>query len=495
MKKWINGCHMTHQHASPIQDCRPTRLIKLAKDEEDHAQLHSPEVPVKFAALSYRWGPGKESETTMANVSERYYELKTSGFPKTLQDAIHITRRLGLEYIWIDRLCIIQDNEEDWAKEASLMAAIYASAYVVLSATATEDCKDGFLHKRLEPLVIKYAQRDQENCEVRARRIGNHICTRESPNLNYTLFRRGWCMQERFLARRIIHFLPDEILFECQTERKCECDGTSMEYTEHSDHEGYPAFVNLLNTTSIPELDFAREWNSVLLHYSRMELTYAKDSLPALSGVAASLEHLKLGKYIAGIWEHGLVFQLGWSIYTASSRKRWKYPESLDILGPTFCWSSHVVPVSGSGFFDSSICNLEGFHVDLATNNPYGQVRHASICLRGRVVSGDHIVSLRKKPGQGYASIDSGFSFRLSDSDYDGKKAEQDELQKKICWELVVCFGLHKYNYGQEISMVNALLLQPKKIGTSEYIRIGIVWNVEKSWFDQHAVESTVTIV
>ncbi|CAN9080511.1 unnamed protein product [Alternaria alternata] len=140
MKKWISDCCTFHQHASPKRNSNPTRLIKLGRYEDDGARLYSPKHPVVSTALSYRWGLGKQSGTTKDNVTKRYQELNTSDFPKTLQDAIHITRRLGLEYIWIDRVCIIQDDKEDWANEASLMAGIYAkeNASVALLAMKTE---------------------------------------------------------------------------------------------------------------------------------------------------------------------------------------------------------------------------------------------------------------------------------------------------------------------------------------------------------------------
>jgi hypothetical protein len=495
MKEWINRCNTTHQHTPPIRDCQPTRLIKLLNDEDSGAQLYSPNTPVKFAALSYRWGYGKQSETTKANVFARFKKLKTSDFPKTLQDAIHITRRLGLEYIWIDRICIVQDDKEDWAKEASLMADIYANAYVVLSATATEDCEDGFLQTKVKPLIFQYKQGDLALCEMRARKVESHECNRLRPKYAYTLFGRGWCMQERFLARRIIHFLPDELLFECQAGRVCECGDAREENVDYNDRTGFNDFATLQAASSMEEITFSAKWMSIVRDYSNMELTYGTDSLPALSGVAASIEHLKPGKYIAGLWEHDIALQLGWRHDREPSIIRWTYPENAHILGPTFSWSSHVRSVlSDTPVHAQAICELESFHVKLATTNPYGQVRHASICLRGFVVLGDDMESCFHTPGA-YARLDSGFIFSHVPGRNDLAFADFLLLRNGISLETVICLGLCEYSRDDLTYMVEALLLQPKEDGTGEYVRIGLIRDLDEAWFDKNAVESTVTIV
>jgi hypothetical protein len=497
MKRWISDCSTFHEHVSPIRNLTPTRLIKLGSHEDERPRLYSPKHPVVFAALSYRWGSGKQSETTKDNVTERYQELETSDFPKTLQDAIYITQRLGLECIWIDRVCIIQDDKEDWANEASLMADIYASAHVVLSATATEDCRDGFLQKRTKPLLIQYAQNGQDSQEVYARRIRNHNCRRDQPVTNYTLFNRGWCMQERFLARRIIHFLPDEILFECQAGRECECGGASDE-SDPAIFEpgGYNEFGRMQAAKSMKVRDFTIDWTSIVGRYSRMKLTYREDSLPALSGLAAYVQHLNPGNYIAGLWEKDIGFQLGWYIYPSRNlTRRWEDPKNIDILGPTFSWSSHVLgPVRYSSDENMrSLCTLESFNVELATSNLYGQVRSATLRLSGWSVSGyDMIARLKTSTTIGLSNesvcFDSGIHFRFSQSF--PSYARTEELENTISWETVMCFGLYE---GRFLG-VGALLLQPSETELGKYVRIGLVSGLYKSWFHETAGASTITL-
>ena len=267
--------------------------------------------------------------------------------------------------------------------EATRMADIYANAHVVLSATATEDCQVGFLQKRAEPLVIKYAQHVQKNDgvqEVRARRIESYDCERETQKVDYTLFDRGWGMQERFLACRIIHFLPDEVLFECPAKREYECGAASKEDMIPSHCQGFRIFADLQAAPSMEGLKFGFLWLAILWDYSKMTLTYGSDSLPALSGLAASVEHLKPGKYIAGLWERDIVLQLGWRVDLRSTTRRWHGTKYGDILGPTFSWSSHVRPMDdGACRSPKDICTLVNSRVHLAKHNPYGEVQHASL--------------------------------------------------------------------------------------------------------------------
>jgi hypothetical protein len=503
MKQWIDRCHMTHGHALPEPDRGPSRLIKLSKNEELRAKVCSPKAPVKFAALSYRWGADVQSATLKKNVNERYEKLTTSDFPKTLRDAIHVTRGLGLEYLWIDRICILQDDGDDWAKEASLMADIYETAYVVISATATEDCRDGFLEKRSEPpLIMQYKQRGKGSCEVRARQIEGHNCDGETPKTNYSLMQRGWCMQERYLARRIIHFLPDEVLFQCENERDCECGAASKEDMYYEDYEGLDTFTNL---RAAPDMDtkghtFEWDWMVIASDYSNMNLTYGDDSLPALSGLAACIQHLKPGKYITGLWEKDIIYQLGWRVETGANLRRWKYPEDVDILGPTFSWSSHVRPVGkGYGRNMQYISALESFEVELATPNPYGKVRHASLCLSGPVVAGRDLITRLKtsedRRDEAHVYLDSGLHlmvpFIYRDATNDRK---YEEFEKEIAWDSVICFGLYECGNWQSMQ-IDVLLLQPSKTKAGEYVRIGLVRELWKIWFYENAVARTITIV
>ena len=161
VRHWIDNCVKNHKCSIKIRDETfvPTRLVELLGDAPEKLRLVLPTAPVEYVALSYCWGHKTQSTTTTKeNLDLRHRGIDASKLPRTLRDAITMTRALGLQYLWIDALCIVQDDPDDWAAEASRMAGVYSGADIVLAATNTSDCDDGFLHPRPESVIIKTAK-------------------------------------------------------------------------------------------------------------------------------------------------------------------------------------------------------------------------------------------------------------------------------------------------------------------------------------------------
>jgi hypothetical protein len=102
----------------------------------------------RYAALSYCWGASLPSTTTTANLQAHESGISFDTLPRTLQDAILVVRWMGIEYIWIDCLCILQDSKTDWEHEAARMADVYPNAYLTITASRAEHCGEGFLGSR-----------------------------------------------------------------------------------------------------------------------------------------------------------------------------------------------------------------------------------------------------------------------------------------------------------------------------------------------------------
>lgn len=131
---WIAECDSGHptvllitSFAHNEQSFVPTRLIKVEKHLKDHVQLVSPFDSVRYVALSYCWGTTEQSRTITTNIRSRERRFAVAQLPQTLKDAIFLTRALGIQYVWIDSLCIVQDDPEEWAIESAKMASIYSS--------------------------------------------------------------------------------------------------------------------------------------------------------------------------------------------------------------------------------------------------------------------------------------------------------------------------------------------------------------------------------
>jgi hypothetical protein len=98
-----------------------------------------------YAALSYVWGGPQAFCTLQSNVASHSSQISLSTLPQTIQDAVFCAHKLGLKYLWVDSLCIIQDSTDDWEREIANMAQIYKNAFVTISAAKAKGCHEGFL--------------------------------------------------------------------------------------------------------------------------------------------------------------------------------------------------------------------------------------------------------------------------------------------------------------------------------------------------------------
>jgi hypothetical protein len=205
---WIQDCVDTHDSCgTPVatDGAKPRRLLAV----NGRLALTSPPETVRYAALTYCWGGYDGHRTLHSNVTARYESIDMADLPQTLKDAIFFTRKLGIDYIWIDALCIVQDNGEEWALEAAKMADVYAGAHVVLAATRAKSATEGFLQPSHVTCTFSSHATSKRGFTLRAIR-SDHL----HGDLSYKglpLFQRGWCLQEELLATRIVHFLPSEV--------------------------------------------------------------------------------------------------------------------------------------------------------------------------------------------------------------------------------------------------------------------------------------------
>ncbi len=132
----------------------PRRVIDVSGKKDDVVRLLDSEIskdplrtPAPYAALSYCWGLDQKAfyKTTKSNFEEHRRGILLSSLPKTLQDAVLVCRRLHIHFLWVDALCIIQGDVDDWRRESAQMHSVYASSHVTIAAHAGASCSDGFL--------------------------------------------------------------------------------------------------------------------------------------------------------------------------------------------------------------------------------------------------------------------------------------------------------------------------------------------------------------
>jgi hypothetical protein len=460
---------------------------------------------VQYVALSYCWGTTAQRGTTRSNISSRRQSINVSELPKTLQDAIRVAQSLGFQYIWIDSLCIVQDDVDDWATESSNMAHIYSAACLVIAATRAKDCAEGFLQPWKEPPVLDWNLPSKPLSKVTARSTTSHACPSQNPIIDgQPLHGRAWAMQERELARRIVHFLPDEISWRCQKIAFCECGIPedpldSLDSTLRS--SALASFPSHGIRDRCDEHTFSVAWIKLLVAYGHLGITQPTDTLPALSGIARYIEHLQPGQYIAGLWEKDIAMQLAWSVNNGIHVRRPR--DSLE--GPTFSWISARRTFryieSGPGY--EARCTFVAATQTLATANPYGHVLDCSLALRGRTIQtvkfSARIVQAKErdkgshKRTRVWLQLDGDDDYCSPFLDSRGNMITVHDIFDQPC---VVCLELYrsKRDGPRNDAVATALVLQ-QRVGETSYTRLGLAFYIPPTWFDKDGVEEIVTIV
>ncbi|KAF7937140.1 uncharacterized protein EAE98_001454 [Botrytis deweyae] len=326
-KSWIANCE-THRRCN-LDDIGglkiPTRVIDVGISNVSVKLIETKNLSGSFAALSYCWGDStilEDIKLTHAKLSVYKKRIPMDSLPKTLFDAVMITRELGIPYLWIDSLCIMQDSLKDWQIESSRMSDVYMSAFLVLAATEARDPNGGFfLENRTKSLKLPYL--DADNCQyfLYARRIQTQFSVHdangrlESHGLhNSELRRRGWVLQEQVLAKRTLSFAKDEMLWDCRECSTCECR------TGFSNFESETSFLNMyfdfkLQSSPIREAykNIYSNWYTMVEDYSHRSLTYQTDKLPAISGIVKLLHDMTQDDYYAGLWRSQLPDAFLWT--------------------------------------------------------------------------------------------------------------------------------------------------------------------------------------
>jgi hypothetical protein len=280
--------------------------------------------------------------TTTATLEERTRGIPWDDIPPTFQDAISLTRYLGIRYIWIDSLCIIQDDEPDWQREAAIMGSIYGNSYLTIAATASNNSSEGLFrcHKSslyrsrnligVTPAVLVRRPLPHTLFERLDYQFAETSTSHEAFLSEAPLLTRAWTLQEHFLPPRVIQFTENEIIWECNSNLSCECR-TDTEKRDYGPKSVFSASLGEHHYDGLPPLYVL--WSTVIEPFTARNITYSKDKLPAISGVARRLQETGAGRYLAGLWYNNLRSGLCW--FTGS-----KVPRPQEYRGPTWSWVS-----------------------------------------------------------------------------------------------------------------------------------------------------------
>ncbi|KAK4184068.1 heterokaryon incompatibility protein-domain-containing protein [Podospora australis] len=429
---WIKQCKSQHptcqQPSSSDPSQAPARLLDVSfvKDSPGKVLLVSSlsGKNIEYATLSHRWDPNHSCNTTTLNqVLHQTQGIALTQLTKTFAEACITTHSLGLRYIWIDSLCIVQDSAEDKMTEIPKMGVYYQNAQVNLAASTASETGEGGLWRRRDGRATKPFSGVHITLALPGPYLPRQATLTVAPVLRCEpshLDTRGWILQERIFPIRTIFFDPYWIGFEC---------------AEASASENYPWGVKRGNQPLAHALEKSMatilkrdgnlatmggvlrgnqaqsgqghggpaeerrdamrrqshywQWYRIVQEYTKRQLSFSSDRLLAISGVAERLQNIVHDKYCAGMWMDRLLDCLQWQHYGGVVRQE-------AYRAPTWSWASldhdgQSIASTGGVVYDHEIpqttyplIRVVDVSWTCRTSNPFGDLSGAKLVLDGR---------------------------------------------------------------------------------------------------------------
>ncbi|PLN85670.1 HET domain protein [Aspergillus taichungensis] len=336
VKGWVDSCCQFHSSCKRDEDPVLPRFIieisaatgtaefqpSLRLVENDGSQ-RSP-----YITLSFIWGVRVQPVQLMRENRKQFLEsIPYDRLPNTVRDAVFVAHKLNVKYLWVDTLCIVQDDDEVKREQIAQMCDIYGHSYLTVQAANVNSVHESFLRPRAPPEHPFLKLRFDDASHIYLRPGGyEQTETAFSP-----VDRRGWIFEEGVLPPRLLVYRAEQMVLACRTAYKAE-NG----YRAAKRPGPYPSFLDPApwwrnsrvkgpQRRSDKRWDFLNCWYSALdFSYTGRALTVASDKLPAIHGVAVRLGDQIGGRYVAGLWESDLPWGLLWA-----SRGHWTGPEWL----------------------------------------------------------------------------------------------------------------------------------------------------------------------
>lgn len=376
----------------------PTRLIQLHGGQGSHIRIvDAADNFGRYAALSHRWVSGRPDWITrQETLGNRQSWFSVQSLPASIVDAVEITRRLGIDYLWVDSICIIQDSDKDWNYEASKMASVYANAYFTIFADQARDDNHGFLHPRQVFPVTSFDIRTENNATVAAYlrgsspdsyKIEKHpVFASDTIDSSY-LRKRGWILQERVLSPKRLHFGAHQVYWVCRKNAVAE-NGHPVNHWA----DGWMVDIHrLMESESTSRYEFHKTWAKLVENYCTLKLTQGEDKLPALAGVAQMFWQKSKDEYIAGLWRQTLAAGLAWSVKETDLDK---LPRRLSTYrAPSFSWACVDEEISMQKFeyaggeedFNTSDLTVITSRMEFEGEDRFGKLKGGTIIVSGLV--------------------------------------------------------------------------------------------------------------
>ena len=409
LRYWIGECTTKHLYCGSgktafvpfrliyIKSAEPNPILRIHQTSPDDRGLH-------YLALSHCWGdPQRITKLTMKDLAQYGNDLPFTSLPRTFQDAVHVTLGLGLRYLWIDSLCIIQDSGEDWARESASMAAVYENALCTIAAAGATDAHGGCFATR-DPLRMAKCRLSDSgrdgSCIIAS---GRGSASPAAVISRSPLASRAWVLQERLLSKRMIHFGAQAVYWTCIQGLASETLilGSGDITPGHSRPifgdeagildwkavslpiQGHTFFNSLVASRLEPSnirsmIKFHSDWFHLISIYTRCRLTVVSDKLVAMSGIVQRIQESTGFRYLAGLWRDMLPFNLCWFV------DRDAQPPPEDYRAPSWSWASRDGEIYfWSALTENTIVLADIISAEATTdaNDPSGTGAVSAACL------------------------------------------------------------------------------------------------------------------
>ena len=404
IQHWLSDCTDSHDACEvTAESWYPTRLLDVGLKDSRRLKLHitasknaETASNYKYITLSHCWGQNfnKQLKLTRHNITRLCDMFQMDELPQTFQDGVDVARRLQIRYLWIDSLCIIQGDEEDWTREANEMHKVYMYGLFNVCATAALDSSQGCYRERdpaeVQPNIVRSEQRKAFAVLPQETWRGGV----ESMPLNS----RGWVLQERILSRRNVHFGAEQVFWECRQSCASEsslgslprsvCSATGLargvmlkDFISGKPLDSYDLDHELTHRNKMEAI-----WGAIVENFSSCKLTFNSDKLIALAGIAQQFKITTGHAYVAGLWREDLPLGLLWKTKKSQSSRSKAY------VAPSWSWASVVGPIEMSPFSmgdrSSVVDDLEILDIQIFLKNsehPFGQIENGFLRIRGRL--------------------------------------------------------------------------------------------------------------
>ena len=525
---WLDNCQRTHPDcASSELDYMPTRVVDVGSVEGSGPHLvltaDLDSTDRRYLALSHCWGLTipETATTTSSTLTERLQAIPLRGLSNTFGDFISIARRMQIRYVWIDSLCIIQDSREDWEREGARMASVYSNAYCTIAASSSANgnggCRMDPKSEPYGPVVLSIDEPDEHGNTVVQKVHVFSLFGKAVTSILYQdpLTSRGWTFQERELSNKVLHYSKDSIRWECRSLK------ASLQFP-WQDTNGFNGSLRTFDAGQIGPRDHTqlvhdkqvrkdeKAWFQAVYNYTNRALTKQSDVLVAFSGIARAVQARTRDRYLAGLWYSNLIHCLCWvsdwdpaggePIYNPGQMKPIHHARQSEYLAPSWSWACIKGRISYAwvnfDYIDSTPSpRAVAFMPQIleATTSPagideFGQLKGGRIRIRGKAKPAFSKGNWPAQQGsERVYDMHEGNERAVGYIKYD-TPSDSPLGQVKV----IVCLCMIPRNdkCGDSVSLALVPTGMP-----DEFRRVGLLGNIQLTWYEENTVEGELVLV